>query len=191
LVDRLDGLMFTGGGDMEITRFGGAVHPKVKGVDAGRDQFEFDLIQSALEIGRPILGICRGFQLLNVALGGTLYTHLADQFPNAIKHDYDSGAERELLAHPVSIQSGTRLAGLAGQTSLQVNSLHHQGVRELASRLQPVAFAPDGLVEGVELRDGPFGLAVQWHPEWLLEQTASRRLFQSLIDAAATWRRDR
>ena len=184
LYSRLDGILLPGGGDISIERFGGEVHQKIGRGDPDRDAVEIALLRSAVESGKPFLGICRGFQMVNVALGGTLYTHIQDQLAGAIKHDYDSATERKLLAHSVKVEETTRLANVLGETNLNVNSLHHQGIKDLASGLRPVAYAPDGLVEAVELPEHPFGMAVQWHPEWLLEQPVMQRLFRAFVDAA-------
>ena len=184
LIGRLDGILLTGGGDIAIERFDGESHPRVDGVDPDRDAVEFALLRAAAESGKPFLGICRGFQVVNVALGGTLYTHIQDQFPGALKHDYDSGSQRQVLAHKIRVEKTSHLADILDETDLQVNSLHHQGVKDLAPLLSPVAYAPDGLVEAVELPNHPFGIAVQWHPEWLTDQPVTRRLFQAFVEAA-------
>ncbi len=183
LLERLDGILFTGGGDIATEAFGGEPHPRLTNVDPARDTLELALFQAVANDGKPFLGICRGFQVVNVALGGTLYADLADQMPGAIKHDYDSGTQRQFLAHKVRVDGDTRLAEIVGETALGVNSLHHQGAKELAAGLKPAAFAPDGLVEAVELPGHPFGMAVQWHPEWLMEQPAARRLFEAFVEA--------
>jgi putative glutamine amidotransferase len=184
LFGRLDGILLPGGVDISIERFGGEFHPRIDGADPDRDAVEIALLRSATESGKPFLGICRGFQMINVALGGTLYTHIQDQMPGAIKHDFDSVTERKLLAHEVTVKGTTRLANVLGETKLNVNSLHHQGIKDLAPALLPTAYAPDGLVEAVELPEHPFGMAVQWHPEWLLEQSVMQRLFWAFVDAA-------
>jgi putative glutamine amidotransferase len=185
LLDRLDGILFTGGGDIAVERFGGEPHARVDLVDGRRDEIELALVREAVAGGKPFLGICRGFQVVNVALGGTLFTHIADQFPNAIKHDYDSGTQREFLAHKARISEGTRLAEILGVTELEVNSLHHQGAKELAPGLKPSAYAPDKLIEGLELPGHPFGIAVQWHPEWLTAHEPARRLFRAFVEACS------
>jgi putative glutamine amidotransferase len=184
LLKGLDGILLTGGGDIAVERFGGEPHPRVDGVDPSRDEIEFALLKAVVESGQPFLGICRGLQVVNVALGGTLFTHISDQFPGAIKHDYDSGTERQFLAHTVVLEKNAHLPGILGEIQLPVNSLHHQGVKELAPVLRPAAYAPDGLVEGVELPNHPFGMAIQWHPEWLRDQPATQRLFRAFINAA-------
>ena len=116
------------------------------------------LLQAAAESGKPFLGICRGIQVVNVALGGTLYTHIQDQFPGALKHDYDSGSQRKFLAHEVNVEKASQLADILGETRIKVNSLHHQGIKDLSPALRPAAYAPDGLVEAVELPNHPFGI---------------------------------
>ncbi len=182
--ERLDGIVFTGGGDIEIRIFDGLDHPKVGGVDPERDALELPLLRAAAEDGKPFLGICRGLQVVNVALGGTLFTDIADQLPGAARHDWHEGFPRTHLAHAVRVEQGSLLADIWGEPVAQVNSLHHQGIKDLAPALKAVACAPDGLVEAVELPGHPFGLAVQWHPEWLVEHESARRLFQAFIDSA-------
>lgn len=184
LYERLDGIVFTGGGDIEPRLFNGVDHPKVNGIDPERDRLEFPLLRAAAEEGKPFLGICRGLQVVNAALGGTLFTDIADQLPGAIRHDWHEGFPRAHLAHPVRVEEGSRLAEILNDPMPGVNSLHHQGIKDLAPALKAVAYAPDGLVEAVELPGHPFGLAVQWHPEWLVEHESARRLFQAFVDSA-------
>jgi len=184
LFERLDGILLTGGGDISIDRFNGEPHHRVEGVDPDRDTVEFALVQVAAESGKPFLGICRGFEVVNVALGGTLYTNIEDQLPGAIKHDYDPDSQRQFLAHAIRLEKSSFLAGILGGPGLNVNSLHHQGAKDMAPLLKPAAYAPDGLVEGLELPGHPFGVAVQWHPEWLMDQQDTRRLFRAFVKAA-------
>jgi len=181
---RLDGILLSGGGDIAVERYNGLPHPRVDGVDEARDALEFGLLNSAIKEGKPFLGICRGSQVVNVGLGGTLYTHVEDQHPDALKHDYFPNFSRNRLSHPVRVDEGSRLAEIVGEPVLQVNSLHHQGIKDLAPRLKPIAYAPDGLIEAVELSDHPFGLAVQWHPEWLTDQQPTRNLFKAFVNSA-------
>ena len=184
LYERLDGILFSGGGDIAVEHFHGADHPRVDEVDASRDAIEFSMLRAAAKDGKPFLGICRGAQVANVALGGTLYTHLADQLPNALDHAYP-GNRRTTIVHPVNVDEASRSAEIFGQTLLQVNSLHHQGLKDIAPGLNVTARAPDGLAEMVELSDHPYGIAVQWHPEWLTDQQPTRNLFKSFIDSCA------
>jgi putative glutamine amidotransferase len=184
LYPRLDGILFTGGGDIRTDLFNGVDHPSVDGVDDERDALELPLLRAAAADGKPFLGICCGFQVVNVALGGRLYTHIPDQHPNALRHDWYPDVPRDYLAHPVRVEEGSAIAKIFGATELQVNSLHHQGVKELAPSLRPAGYAPDGLLEALELPGHPFGFAVQWHPEWLTNQEPMRRLFGALVKAA-------
>ena len=181
---RLDGVVFTGGGDVHPERYGSQEHPLVDGVDADRDRVEIFLLKRVLQAGLPFLGICRGLQVINVAMGGSLYEDVLDQRPNALRHQFFPEMPRNYLAHPVEVVSGSRLAGILGDGPAQVNSLHHQGILSLASGLQAAAFAPDGLVEACEVAGHPFGLAVQWHPEWLQEHGSMRNLLKAFVSAA-------
>lgn len=183
LLDRLDGILFSGGGDIATDRYRGEPNARINNVDLERDSFEFSILDSILHMGKPFLGICRGFQMINIGLGGTLYTDIEDQKPGAIKHDYYPNYPRTYLAHKIEVKQGTHLAEILGETNLSVNSLHHQGAKDLPAGLVQSAWAPDGLVEAVELPNHPFGLAVQWHPEWLTDQPIMRRLFSALVEA--------
>lgn len=122
--------------------------------------------------------------MVNVALGGTLYTHIADQLPGALHHDHP-GNMRGLLAHEVQLEEGTRIGAVMGEPLLRVNSHHHQGLKDIGAGLRAAGHAPDGLVEAIELPDHPFGIAVQWHPEWLTDQQPTRNLFSRFVEAAA------
>jgi putative glutamine amidotransferase len=185
LFPRFGGVLFTGGGDIRPSLLDEAEHPAVTEVDDSRDALELPLLRAVVSDGKPFLGICRGLQVANVALGGTLYTHLSDQLSGALEHDRQQGFPRSYLAHPVRLDEDTTLAEILAEPMLRVNSLHHQGIKGLAADLKPAAYAPDGLVEAVELPGHPFGLAVQWHPEWLTDQYPMRRLFSAFVEAAA------
>ena len=183
--DRLDGVLLTGGGDIDPERFDGLPHPRVYDIDERRDDLEIRLVQMAVKANKPFLGICRGIQVINVALGGSLFTDIADQLENSLRHDWYPDIPRNYLAHPVSLQPDSRLAQILGGDLFEVNSLHHQGVERLAPSLRAVAYAPDHLIEAVELPNHPFGLGVQWHPEWLQEHLPQRQLFEALVQASA------
>lgn len=183
LLARLDGIVFSGGGDIEPRRYGETYQGRLVEVYQARDDVELRILKHALEIKKPILGICRGIQLLNVGLGGTLYPDLATEPGGTIVHD-QPGNERAFLVHTVQLEGGSRVAQIAGETSLSVNSHHHQGLKEIATVLRIAGRSPDGLVEAVEMPDRPFAVAVQWHPEWLTDQPPTRRLFRAFIDAA-------
>jgi putative glutamine amidotransferase len=182
LLPRLDGLLLSGGGDLDPARYGAPPHPLAAGLDAARDATELALTRWAVAEGRPLFGICRGAQVLNVALGGTLYGDVGEH-PGALQHTYPSEAAA-LRPHPVQVAEGSRLAEVLGLPVLAVNSLHHQAVRAVAPGLRVAARAPDGLVEAVELPGHPFALAVQWHPESLPEAPEMQRLFAALVAAA-------
>jgi putative glutamine amidotransferase len=183
LYSRLDGILLSGGGDISLDHFKGDAHPRIADVDPARDAVELNMLHAAVSDGKPFLGICRGCQLVNVGLGGTLYTHLPDQFPNALDHSYP-GNMRTALVHEVKIDEGTRVADVLGEPIVKVNSHHHQGLKDIAPSLRVAGHSPDGLVEAIELPNHPFGLAVQWHPEWLTDQPVTRNLFRRFVEAA-------
>lgn len=182
LLAKLDGIVFTGGYDVDPDLYGGTPNPSIKGVDIQRDHLEIHLVRMMARSGLPFFGICRGIQVINVALGGSLYEHLPDQLPGNV-HEENHDKPREYLAHSVSIETDSQLYQIMTVSKAMVNSLHHQGVRRLAQELKVTATAPDGLVEAVELPGHPFALAVQWHPEELLEHAIMRRLFQTFVAA--------
>lgn len=184
LAGRLDAIVFSGGGDIDPAQYAGKRDARLKEVSPVRDQVELALLRTAIESGKPFLGICRGCQLVNVAFGGTLHADLNTCRPSSIRHDHP-GDERKVLVHEVSLESGTQLAGIVSRHAIAVNSHHHQGLKEIGPGLRVSARAPDGLIEAVELPGHPFGVAVQWHPEWLTHQEWTRQLFRGLVDAAA------
>jgi len=188
LYDRLDGLLLPGGVDLDPATYGEPRRPDCGRVDPDRDRVELQFARWAVAEGKPVFGLCRGLQIVNVALGGTLYQDIAAQFSGAIKHDCfpTAGYPRDHLAHEVTVSAGSRLGTLIGSAPLQVNSMHHQAVKELAPGLLPTAVAPDGLVEAVESPDQPFLLGVQWHPESLVERDLRmRRLMAGFVEAAS------
>ncbi len=180
----VDGILFSGGGDITPARYDGQMHPRVNFLEPDRDEIEHQFLQACLEDGKPFLGICRGIQIINVVLGGSLYEDLSDLKPNALKHDYYPNYPRDKRAHAVRVEADSWLAQVTGAETLQVNSLHHQGIRELADALRPLAWAPDDLVEAVEVLGHPFGRGVQWHPEWLApHDDAMQALFDAFVEA--------
>ena len=185
ILARLEGIVFTGGGDIHPDTYASQPHPLVSDVDTGRDRIELYLLKTTLQRKLPFLGICRGFQLINVCMGGSLYEDILDQRPGALKHQYFPDWPRNYLAHTVQINKQSRLAKILDATDQPVNSLHHQGVKDLARDLVPAAYAPDGLVEAFELPDHPFGLGVQWHPEWLQENPSMQALFHAFVQMAS------
>ena len=176
-LESLDGLILSGGGDIDPARYGGSQHETLYNIDHERDAFEFALVEQALARQVPLLCICRGMQVLNIHLGGTLYEHLPDAYGEAVAH---RAPPREPTPHALRLVAGTRLAGLLGREEAEAASWHHQAVKALGRGLVPAAHAPDGLVEALELPGHPWLLAVQWHPELT---AASDPLQQGLFDA--------
>jgi len=187
-VARLQGLLLTGGDDVHPRLFGEVPHPRIDLVDERRDRFEIALLRAARERGLPVLGICRGVQLMNVALGGSLYQDLPSQAENAMGHAQKTLEEGPW--HEIEIRPGTRLAEILGETRVAVNSYHHQACRRVAEGLSVTATTADGIVEALEDPGHPFFLGVQWHPEVLEGGTAgtSRRLFAAFVQAAREFR---
>jgi putative glutamine amidotransferase len=188
IYERMDGVLIPGGVDVNPAEFGEAPHRRLGRIDPARDHVELQLVKWAIAEGKPVLGLCRGLQVINVALGGTLYQDLETEYPNPIKHDYfpTYGFARDHLAHPVAVESGSRLHHAFGDSSVPVNSMHHQGIKSLAGSLVASAVAPDGLIEAVELPNDSFVVGVQWHPEvFELSEPGSGELFRDFIQAAA------
>lgn len=186
IYERLDGLLLAGGEDVHPKHYDEAIHEKCGKIDEPRDAVELTLARWALADGLPILAICRGPQVLNVAAGGTLYQDIASQVPGSLKHDFRPDYPRNYLAHQVTINGDSHLATVLGQSQITVNSLHHQAVKDLAPSFKIVAQAPDGVIEAIEGHDHPFALGVQWHPEELLEDAPPmRRLFEEFVSAAS------
>ena len=188
IYDRLDALVLPGGVDLDPSTYGEEAHPRCGQVDAARDQVELQLTRWAIADRKPLLGLCRGIQVINVALGGTLWQDIEAQLPHAMKHDYwpSAGFGRDYLAHAVDISASSRLRELLQRETLQVNSMHHQAIRQLPPQLVATAVAPDGVVEGIEASAGDqFLIGVQWHPEVFEPTDASTRgLFRELVRAA-------
>ncbi|PYP16469.1 MAG: gamma-glutamyl-gamma-aminobutyrate hydrolase [Gemmatimonadetes bacterium] len=187
IYERLDGLFLPGGVDVDPAAYGEPRTTLCGRTDAARDWTELLLSRWALADRKPVLAVCRGAQLINVAVGGSLYQDVTAQHPEAIKHDHFpvGGRRRDELAHEVHLAPGSRLQRLLATESLAVNSMHHQGIARLAPGLVPVATSPDGLIEGVEAANGQFLIGVQWHPEDLVDvDPRMARLFAAFIEAA-------
>ena len=182
LLERLDGLVLAGGGDLDPKSYGGDVHTHTYSVSPERDLFELALLRGVLESGMPALAICRGMQILNVALGGGLHGHLPDVVGETVVH---RSSQTEAAAHPVRLEAGSRLsASIGGPQLAAVPSWHHQALDRLGAGLEPVAWAPDEVVEAVELRGEPQLVAVQWHPELAGPTPAGGGLFEALVARA-------
>ncbi len=184
LYARLEGVLFSGGGDIDPARYGAEWHAKLTGVDAERDRVEITLARWVVADDKPFFGICRGSQVLNVALGGTLYQDIGEH-PGAQRHTFPYPEfPHTLRPHTIKVEEDSRLADVLGEPMLTINSLHHQASKEVAPGLVVAARAPDGIVEALEVPAHPFGLAVQWHPECLPDAPEMRRLFEAFVAAA-------
>ncbi len=182
VLDHLDGLLLTGGGDIDASEFQDVNHPSVHSINRPRDEMELSLTRAALRRGIPVFGICRGLQVMNVALGGNLIQHIPDEIKTMIVHD-DSENTRQNLAHEIVIQDGTLLHRILGETRISVNSFHHQAIKDLGNGLIKSAWSEDGIVEGVELPNASYFLGVQWHPEEFVNDGA---IFHSLFESFVT-----
>lgn len=186
LLDRLDGLCLSGGPDMDPGTYGGRYHPKLGPTEPELDRFELAMTREACSRDMPILAICRGQQLLNVARGGNLYQHVPEEPGGEIEHRL-AGKGRH-GAHEVDIEPGSLLSrALGGVTTAQVNSYHHQAVHALGRGVKPVAWAPDGLIEGIEVPECGFALGVQWHAEAIVERPEQLALFREFVGAAGDY----
>jgi putative glutamine amidotransferase len=185
-LERVDALVLTGGEDVNPARYGQAPHPRLGTTSVERDDAELALVETARELRLPTLAICRGVQVLNVALGGTLIQDIPSQVDTDIDHDPD--APRTRRTHRVEIDTDSRLARAVGVTHMEVNSVHHQAIDRVAPTLRVTATAPDGVIEAVEtaLDDPWWCVGVQWHPEDTFESgELDRRLFAALAGAAS------
>ena len=184
MVEHIDGLLLTGGVDVDPLLFGNEPHPDLGRIDPYRDFFEMHLAEAALKKELPILGICRGCQLLNVAAGGTIVQDIPAEYgkDKVIKHA--QVAPRWYATHTVQFNTGSRLAQIFGSEELVINSYHHQSVKEPAAGFQATAFAKDGIIEGIEKDNHRFTIGVQWHPEQMFQRNpVFTKLFKSFVDA--------
>jgi putative glutamine amidotransferase len=189
LLARLDGLILTGGGDLDPAHYVGADHEAIYMVDPERDRTEIALSRIAVKNKLPTLGICRGMQVLNVGLGGTLIEHLPDVVGDAIAHRLPP---RLPARHMITVDGESHLARCLQREQTEVVSWHHQAVRIPAPGLRPVAHAPDGAIEALEMPEHPWLLAVQWHPEMSAkEDPCQQHLFDALVQAAANLKETR
>ena len=187
ILARVDGLMLTGGGDVDPQLYGEEPNATFQPAENGRDAFEIALSRAAVASGIPFLAICRGMQVLNVAMGGTLVQDIPSQITGALDHSVPE--PRFAIAHEVWVSKGSKLSTLLadhmedGETC-HVNSRHHQSVKQAAAGFEVTATSPDGVIESMERTDGTFCVAVQWHPENFWRTGEFRELFQGLIGAA-------
>jgi putative glutamine amidotransferase len=185
LLDRLSGLCLSGGPDLDPTAYSERRHPRLGPTEPQLDRFELGLARAADARGLPLLAICRGAQALNVVRGGTLHQHLPDDGPGGtLEHRQKEPSEQP--THPVKVTPSTCLARLVGAGTLHVNSFHHQAAYRLGRGLTAVAWAPDGVIEGIEDARRPFTIGVQWHAECMADRPEQAALFTGLVDAART-----
>jgi len=181
MAEGLDGIVLAGGEDCDPALYGEARHPSVEPMDPRRQQNDLALARIARRRGIPTLGICLGVQMMNVAAGGTLIQDIDSELRTDIEHASESSNRNH---HEVLVESGTRLAGIAGKQELTVNSSHHQAIRHLGEGLRVTAQAPDGIIEGLEDPAHPFYVGVQWHPEDMPGEASATALFGAFVDAA-------
>jgi putative glutamine amidotransferase len=185
LLERLDGIVLPGGGDVDPTAYGGHTNGSVSEVDLERDRTELFLARTAVTNRKPILAICRGLQVLNVALAGTLWEDITSKIAGAMDHDLPDHLPLNHLSHTVTIEAESRLDRLMGKHKGWVNSFHHQAIRDVAFDLHVTASAADGVIEAAEIREHPFAIGVQWHPENLIhDDEAMLSLFKGLVHAS-------
>ena len=179
----LKGLILPGGGDMDPACYGGCQHETIYMVDPERDALEIALVRAAHDRRMPLLGICRGTQVINVALGGTLVEHLPEVVGDQVPHRLPP---RKPTEHTVRVKPESRLAAILGETEFVCASWHHQAIRDVAPGLEVVAHAPDGTIEAVEMTGHPWLIAVQWHPEMTaFQDRIQQRLFDEFVRVCA------
>jgi putative glutamine amidotransferase len=182
-LDALDGIVFSGGNDMEPSTYGADPHPETNGTNQARDHGELALLTAALARDLPVLAVCRGFEVLNVARGGDLVQHLPEQ----VGHEQHRAVKGAFSEHGVRVDESSRLGAIVGDAVPVVKSHHHQALGRVGEGLREVAWADDGTVEGVEDPGARFAVAVLWHPE----AGDDRRLFEALVAEARAYREDR
>jgi putative glutamine amidotransferase len=182
LLDRLSGVLLSGGPDLDPAGYGRDAHPELGPTEPRLDAFEVRLAKEADARGLPVLGICRGAQAINIARGGTLHQHLPEVTDGSVVHRRPPTGDD--AAHEVRVAAGSRLAAVVGSGPLSVNSFHHQAVDRLGDGLDAVAWSADGVIEGIEGRGDSFVLGVQWHAETLVDDPAELALFRHLVSAA-------
>lgn len=184
IFDKLDGLLLQGGVDAHPQTYGESVEPYCGEIDPARDEIELRIIRWALAEKLPTLGICRGIQMINIAAGGSLYQDISAQLNSPLRHQHVKGNPYDFHAHTIEIDPQSKLADALGATDIQVNSLHHQALKQIAPGFRVVARAPDGVVEGIEAENGQYVVGVQFHPEWMIDDDARMiGIFKSFVHA--------
>jgi len=182
LLERLDGVVLSGGPDIDPVAYGEPRHPALGPTWRELDRTELELARRANAMDLPLLAICRGAQALNVAQGGTLHQHLPDAFDHEVVHQQRGVSAKR--AHVVTVAEGSRLADALGTSEVEVNSYHHQAPKELGAGVEAVAWAEDGVIEGIEMPGRDFVVGVQWHAEGMPDAEHSQRLFGSFVETA-------
>jgi putative glutamine amidotransferase len=182
-ISSIDGLLLTGGGDLRPKHYGQNPHSKLGPTTRDRDNFEFEAFGLALKDRLPILGICRGLQVLNVAMGGTLYQDLTCLNRSTLRHADPHQTTK--VFHKVKIEKGSKLYKIVGEAEIGTNSSHHQVIDRLGTGLKAVAWAPDGLIEAIEHSRYDFVIGVQWHPEGIMKRRHSQRIFEAFVKKAS------
>ena len=188
IYSRIDGLLLAGGVDVHPKEFGEDILPFCGEIDTARDETELRVTRWALNDGRPIFGICRGIQMLNVAAGGSLYQDIPSQIETEQNHSYKQGDPYNLRAHPIELEPTSRMAQWLGTSHIQVNSLHHQSLKNVAPGLRVIGRSPDGVVEAVESTNEQFRVGVQFHPELLEDDERMLNLFRAFVESAREYR---
>lgn len=183
-LEHIDALFLTGGSDIDPDTYGENPHPKLEKVEAGRDKYELELIRLAMEKDIPILGICRGSQLLNSIAGGTMYQDLESEYGESLIQ-HKQASDRDFLNHKIEVMEGTKLHAIVGTTEMSVNSFHHQANHDIGASFDVSAVAPDGVIEAIESKEHDFVMGLQFHPEDAFEfDESSRKIMEAFIDAA-------
>lgn len=180
--DVVDGFVFVGGPDIDPARYGEEPHETAKLLPPRRELFDFALMDAALDSGKPMLCICLGMQELNVALGGTLIQDIPSEAKEPLMHRQDGEGPKAM--HDVNLAEGAKLRRILEAETMTVNSYHHQACDTLGASAVVVAKSPDGIVEAIEVKDHPFAIGVQWHPEFMEDDAAQQRIFSTLVEAA-------
>lgn len=180
-----DGILIIGGNDVDPKRYNGVPDPSVSAPNPERDALEIAIVRLAAEQDLPLFGICRGEQVMNIAMGGTLYTDLPSQFPTVLRHQQSDDTPVSKLTQRVRIDPASRLYAIVGAETIWTNTFHHQAVQRLGNGFRVAAAATDGVVEAIEIPERSFFIGVQWHPEGLQDHAEEARLFKAFVAAAA------
>ena len=183
-ISSIDGLLLTGGGDLRPKHYGQNPHRRLGPTTRDRDNFEFEAFSLAINDEKPVLGICRGHQVINIAMGGTLHQDLSCINRPTLRHA--DPRQTTKVFHKVKIAKGSKLYRILGSGNIETNSSHHQVIDRLGNGLEAVAWAPDGLIEAIEHTEHDFVIGVQWHPEGIIKRRHSQRIFAALVNKAST-----